>query len=126
MGLMFRWVTLLAVAAALVPAAQAARSPLDVRCSPTGTFKPWVCAALEAGARSPRLGAALYLVGRDGAHRMGVRDEGLAACWGLAWSYELAWKLYAVPYFSAESVRVGQSALALHRTLPADHRRVCA
>lgn len=160
---MLRWVTLLALAAALAaPAAIAAtatdvaayvshRSPTDVQCSPAAEwqtltasagvspsasgltwpiagrvrFAPWVCAALDAGTASPQLGAALNIVAHESAHLLGVRDESVAACWGLVWSYELAWKFYNVPYFTAESWRIGQSALAVHRTLPADYHRVC-
>lgn len=127
------------------------RSPIDVQCSPAAEwegltssaglpastsgltwpnagkvrFAPWVCQALDAGTKDPRLGAALNIVAHESSHLLGVTDESVAACWGLLWSYELAWKFYNVPFFSPASFQVGQSAAAVHKLLPPNYHQVC-
>ena len=121
---MLRWVTLLAVLAALaLPASASARDvyPFGGRC----TYQRWVCKALEQGAASPHLGGALNVMARDAAYKFGVRDDGLAGCWGLLWPAELAWKFYNVLYFSPASRTVLAASRAEHDRLPASFHTAC-
>lgn len=88
-------------------------------------YAPWVCKAIADGPSNPQLGGALNIVVHEAVHLFGERDESVAACWGLVWAADLARRFYNVPFFSVASIKVMESARAVHASLSADYHRVC-
>lgn len=86
----------------------------------------WVCRAIAHPYQDiRRFAVALAIMAHEGAHLSGITDEGLAACWGLNYSRQLADQFYNIPYNSPIGKEIARWNKIDHAMMDPQYRTVC-
>ena len=90
-------------------------------------FGPAICKTLS----KPRLRltpasiGGLFIAAHEAAHARGIDDEGIANCWGLYWTQDLARRILGARFFTARSRQVLAWARQIQRDSPHEYKAVC-
>ena len=84
----------------------------------------YACTAL-ADPSMPMFGSGLHILAHEAAHTRGIRDEGLAECWALVWTMDLARIFYGVQFHTWQSREIDLASQRIHNLTPPEYRAKC-